>query len=287
MAVVLALISSAVYGIGDFFGGLTARRLPPLVVGFITHAMVVIPMVIVASLIGAESFTQHDIAWSAGAAVAGEFGVVLLYRGLAVGPMSVVSPVAAVVSTAIPVFVGALTDVQPRTVQWLGISIAVLAIVLVSQGEESSSKSGGPVKVQLSTLLASIGAGAGFGLFFVALAQTGEGSGLWPIAFGRMVSSSLFALVVLATVRPLRGITLGKQVVGLAALTAAGDLGANAAYLLAVRRGDLALVSVLSSLYPASTVLLARIALGERLRGRQQLGLGIATVAIVLVAGGG
>lgn len=289
MAVLLALASALIYGAGDFFGGLTARRIPPFLVVLVSHAIVVIPMLVMAALIGAERFDQTDLAWSLAGAIGGALGVALLYRALAAGPMSVVSPITALVAAVLPVIVGSVFDEAPSVAQAIGIVLAFGAIVLVSRGDTSGETD----QVAVSTMLAAGAAGVGFGVFFIALAQTGDESGLWPIAVGRVASAALFALVLFATPRTWRVPRFSaRQWRGdpvafvFVLLAAAGDLAANVLYLIAVRKGDLAIVSVLSSLYPASTVVLARVALREQMVPSQLIGLACAVGAVGLVAAG-
>jgi uncharacterized membrane protein len=284
MYIGLALLSALLYGAGDFFGGLGARRIAPLLLGFLTHVVVIVPMFVVATFIAAPHLRPVDLAWGAAGAIAGGLGVVLLYRGLAIGPMSVVSPLTAVIAAAVPVLFGVLIGDGPSRVQTLGIVLALLAIVLMTRADSSADHG---QSVLPSTVVVSVLAGLGFGFYFIALERTSSGSGLWPIAVGRVASGSMFAVLIACnhsarkTFASLRG-----KVIGFTLAAAFGDVAANTLYLLAVRRGNLAVAAVLSSLYPASTVLLAGRFLHERLNRPQRIGLAIAAVAIGLVAGG-
>ena len=284
MAIALALLSSLLYGAGDFFGGLSARRLPPLVIGLASHVAVIAPMVLLAFFVTATNVRPVDLAWGVAAAVAGGLGVVLLYRGLAIGPMSIVSPLTAVVAASVPVLFGLARGERPSMLQWLGIGAALIAIVFMTRVSDAG---GSTTSVAASTVFISMVAGLGFGFYFVALERTSPDSGLWPIAAGRVASSCMFAVVVALNPRARSALAkLHGGVLPLVLAAAAGDVGANTLYLLAVRRGDLSIVAVLSSLYPASTVLLAGRFLHERMNSTQRVGLGIAAVAIALVAGG-
>ncbi len=284
MYIGLALLSALLYGAGDFFGGLAARRIAPLLLGFLTHAVVIVPMFIVATFISAPHLRAVDLGWGAAGAAAGGFGVVLLYKGLAIGPMSVVSPLTAVIAAAVPVLFGLFIGAGPSAVQSLGILLALVAIVLITRADSSVNGGG---SVLLSTVVVAGFAGLGFGFYFIALERTSSGSGLWPIAVGRIASALMFAALVARnpavrkTFASLRG-----KVIAFTLAAAFGDVAANTLYLLAVRRGNLAVAAVLSSLYPASTVLLAGRFLHERLNRPQRTGLAVAAVAIGLVAGG-
>jgi uncharacterized membrane protein len=284
MYIGLALLSALLYGAGDFFGGLGARRIAPLLLGFLTHAVVIVPMFVVAAFIAAPHVRGADLGWGAAGAVAGGLGVVLLYKGLAIGPMSIVSPLTAVVAAAVPVLFGVLIGEGPSRVQTMGIFLALVAIVLMTRGASSTDGGG---SVLPSTVLFSVVAGLGFGFYFIALERTSSASGLWPIAIGRVASASMFAVLVARNPSARKSFaSLRGKVIGFTLAAAFGDVAANTLYLLAVRRGNLAVAAVLSSLYPASTVLLAGRFLHERLMRSQRMGLAVAAVAIGLVAGG-
>ena len=190
MAIVLALLSSVLYGAGDFLGGLSARRLPPLVIGLASHLTVIVPMFVLASLVASTNVRAVDLGWGAAGAIAGGLGVVLLYRGLAVGPMSIVSPLTAVVAASVPVLFGLARGERPSVLQWLGISLALIAIVFMTRVSDAN---GSTTSVATSTVFVSMLAGLGFGFYFIALERTSPSSGLWPIAAGRVASACMFA----------------------------------------------------------------------------------------------
>jgi len=226
----------------------------------------------------ASSPTANDFAWGAASGLAGGIGVALLYRGLAIGVMSVVAPVTAVCAVVIPLVVGAALGERPTGLALLGVLLALLAIILVSQ---TGHLEGG--KRATTGVPIAIASGIAIGLFLVFLERTGPSAGLWPLIAARVVSVAFFSL---------GGLVLRKELwprrESLAIVIGGGalDMLANILYLLAVRQGLLSIVATLTSLYPASTIILARILLGERLRLLQQAGVACAVVAIVLIVSG-
>jgi uncharacterized membrane protein len=276
MAAILALSAAVAYGVGDFLGGVAARRESATVVVLWSHLVGLVMLLVLAPLLGGE-LTPRAMAVGAVAGLAGGTGVALFYRGLAVGTMSVVAPIAALLSAAVPVVAGLIDGERPTPAALAGIALALGAIVLVSR--DAAPEDRGPVRWQALAL--AVGAGLAFGLFFVVISHAGDGVGIWPLVGARAASVALFlglgAVGVTAAAPP-------KGAIG--AIVACGvlDAGANVFLLLALDRGLLSVVSVLTALYPAGTVLLARYVLGENLRPVQRAGLGVAGMAAVLIA---
>jgi drug/metabolite transporter (DMT)-like permease len=276
VAVVLALASAVVYGTADFLGGLASRRTS--VFGVVAMSQVVGLVALLALLpwlggpVGAT-----DLAWGGAAGLAGAAGLMVFFRALAGGVMSVIAPVTAVTAAAVPVLVGLL--VGNRIGPWaaIGIALALAAVVLVSaEGGLSALRSARP-----TSLTPALVAGCAFGLFFVLLDRTAQTSGLTPLVAARLASVALVAMVALAGRRSLR---VTRAALPLVALSGLADMSANALFLLATQQeGQLAITGVLASLYPVSTVLLAQGLLRERLAGAQMAGLGAAVVAVVLI----
>ncbi len=277
MSVPLALPSALAYGIADFAGGLAARRTPVLVVTVIAQAAGFITLIPALFLVPAAP-TVAAVAWGLLASAVGTAGVMLYLRGLAVGPMGVVAPLSAVVGAGLPLAVGVLGGERPGQLAWLAVALALVAIVLATMGTDR-------VTGARSGILLGLGAGVGFGLFFVVLDATPTGSGLWPLVSGRLVTAIVLGAVVLS--RPaMRGAPL-RGVVWLIVLSGMLDTVANALFLLATRSGDLGLTSVVVSLYPVVVVVLARFVLHERLTRLQLTGTGLALGASVLLAAAG
>ncbi|WP_214323296.1 DMT family transporter [Nonomuraea sediminis] len=273
-AVILATACAVVYGTADFFGGLATKRSRVLsVVALSQSAGLVLILALLPILPG--HFDQRALLWGLASGVAGAAGLVLFYRALARGVMSVVAPTTAVTSAALPVLFGLATGERPRPAALAGIAFALVAVLLVSQDR------GGERKSSLSSVLIALAAGAGFGGFFILLALAPHDTGMWPLVGARMSSLAMVALLAVVTRR-----TLKPSGGSLRIILAAGvlDMAANVLYLLAKQHGMLSLVAVLVSLYPASTLLLARQVLGERLRAIQVAGVACALGAVALIA---
>jgi len=282
VAAVLALLSAVAYGAGDFLGGMAARRLPPAAVVLRGNAVGLVGLVLAVPLVGDAELLGRDAAIGAAGGIVGGIGLLLLYRGLARGTMSVVAPITAVLSAVVPVLWGLATGERPAAVALVGVPLALVAIALLAR--EPVDDDDRTTGLSRADLLTALGAGLGFGLFFVSLDATSDDAGLWPVVFGRTASVVLFALVAVTTASA----RAAGRSVPMALVVGCGllDAGANALFLLATQRGLLTLVAVLGALYPASTLLLARVVLGERLARPQLGGVVLAGVAVVLVTAG-
>ena len=230
---------------------------------------------------GEAMLTPSQLAWSAAAGVAGLVGLAALYRGLAIGRASLIAPLSSVIAAACPAVFSALTQGTPGPWRLTGFGLAVVAIWLVSQSnEQSDSQSDGRTGWPLAVL-----AGFGFGGFFILISLAGTGAGsnatFWPLAIARAVA---LPLLLLAIRQQQISILPPRNVWPLAVGSGLLDVGGNAFFLLAAQRGRLDVATVLSSLYPASTVILSWLLLGERITRIQVLGIGVALVAIGLIA---
>jgi drug/metabolite transporter (DMT)-like permease len=268
-----ALASSALFGAGDFAGGIAARRGPaPLVTAFSALGALALLLVGMGFIRGTPS--ADDLAWGAAAGACGAAGATLIYKSLALGPMSLASPVFCVIGLSVPVLVGVALGERPSSLAWTGVALAVVAIPLLSLTGE------GPGHVPRAhvrrTLFVSIMAGLTIGWFLVCVARIGLAAGLLPLVVARGVALVLLISWYVARRRPAlppaaaRPAALGAGVL---------DSSANVAYWLAVQSAPLALVSALVSLAPATTVLIARVTLGERWSAAQRVGLVVALAA--------
>ncbi|MFF0965943.1 EamA family transporter [Streptomyces sp. NPDC003703] len=275
IALLLALGSSLAYGCADFLGGLGARKAHVLRTVLVAAPASLAVELLLWPVLGA-SFSPAALGWGAASGVASALAFALLYRTLAIGPMNVLSPVTALVSAALPVTVGLLQGEHLAAAGLIGLPLALVAVVLVSAGPGSRS-----ARPSRTALLLALGAGAAIAVQLVCLHQTPSGSGVAPLITGRAVSSA----VVLAAAGILRR-RLGPQRPAYALSAAAGALDsvANLLFLCAARSGDLSVVAVITALYPAGTVLLARGVLAERVHRTQLVGLGAAAVAVSLLA---
>ena len=276
MSIALALAAAAAWGTGDFLGGLANRRAALLSVLLISQSVGLVGMLLVALVVGGHA-GGADLAYGALAGLAGAAGVAMLYRGLASGAMSLVAPITGVVAVVVPIAVGVASGERPALFQYIGIAVAIVAVTLLSGGGSTATRLGG------ATVLMAIGAGIGFGLFYVAIAKTSSGANLWPLVSARGASVTVLLAVSGLTRRaPRFGGANPVVIIGAGVF----DVSANALYLLAVHGGLLSIVSVLVSLYPVSTVLCSLAVLGERLRTLQIAGVAAAMVAVVLITAG-
>jgi drug/metabolite transporter (DMT)-like permease len=283
MVIVFALAAAVLYGGADFLGGAVSRRTRALSVLSVSAPAGAI-VLLAAALAAGGPVHGAGLPWAAGAGAAGGVGLIMFYAGLAAGPMRVVAPVSALVST---VLVGAAfaSGERPGPLVYAGGIICVLATVLVST--EATGRGRAPGRPAAARgLVYAAGSGIAFGLFFLFLRNAGATSGvLWPSAVSRITGSVVMLGVAAWMGAPpawrgaSRRLLLGVIASGLL------DASANVCYLLATRAGLFGIAVVLTSLYPAITVLLARAVLGERLGPVQVAGLVLAVAGIVLVSG--
>jgi drug/metabolite transporter (DMT)-like permease len=288
MTYFLALVSALLYGAADFTGGLATRRAATIPVVVISQFSGMLLLALLLPVLPGAVPSRVDLWWGVLAGLTGGVGVALLYRALAIGRMAVVAPTTAVCAVAIPVVISMLLGERPGPLAIGGILLGIVSIVLVSQQSEAPAGHPGAEVPRTFGLPPGVAmalvSGVAIGFFFLTLAQTAPEGGMWPILAARLTSVTLFAVGAVAgrmsfrLPRPALALALGGGMV---------DMLANAAYLLAARQGPLSLVVTLSSLYPASTVLLARVVLGERLNARQVGGVVCALGAIVLIVKGG
>ncbi|MFE2517846.1 EamA family transporter [Streptomyces mirabilis] len=275
IALLLALGSSLAYGCADFLGGLGARKAHVLRTVMIAAPASLAVELLLWPFLGA-SFSAGALGWGAASGIASAAAFALLYRTLAIGPMNVLSPVTALVSAVLPVGVGLLQGEHLGAAGLVGLPLALVAVVLVSAGHGAGS-----ARPSRTALLSAFGAGGAIALQLIFLHQAPSASGVAPLIIGRAVSSAVILAAAGLVYR-----RLGSERPAYAMSTAAGvlDSMANLLFLLAARGGDLTVVAVITALYPAGTVLLARSVLAERIRRGQLVGLCTAAVAVSLLA---
>jgi len=276
LAIAFGLASAASWGSGDFNGGLASRRGSVYSVAIISQLIGVMFLVTLAFSLGESIPAAHNLILGGMAGVSGAIGLVALYSGLASGRMGVVAPATAVVAAAMPVVISLFTEGPPATSQLVGFGMGLIAVWLLS-----SSGDGGTI--QARELGLAVTAGLGFGLFFILIDQVSQSAVVWPLVAARMASISFLVILTIARrgwERPAR-----KQL-SLIVLAGIFDTGGNMFFALATRMGRLDIAAVLSSLYPAATILLAWLILKERLMPQQWMGVVAALVALVFIAGG-
>ncbi|HEU5223267.1 MAG TPA: EamA family transporter [Candidatus Lumbricidophila sp.] len=298
LTVALGLVGAAVYGAADFLGGFAAKRINTALVTAVAAASGLVMLAGIAWPIFGGTWTARDTWLGIGTGVAGGIGLALLYACLSIGPMSILSPLSALVSAVCPAVWGVVVNGERfKTLGWIALTLALIAVVLVGFVPER-----GAVRPRLLGIVLAIGSGLGIGGFLILIDQTSDASGVTPLIANRLTNTTLTLLAFGAFVllRLLRkapdasphSVALGavgapgQRGRGLmfAALGGFTDVVANVAVLGAVRLGDLTVASVLTALYPASTVVLAAIVLKERIAPVQWVGLVLALTAAGMLA---
>jgi uncharacterized membrane protein len=289
-AVVFGLASALAWGAGDFSGGLATKRAPVFTVLAIGHGFGLLMLIGVALLWG-ESFPAiADLAWGLAAGLSGVIGLSSLYQALAIGRMGLVAPVSSVLAAALPVLFGTLIEGRPGALTLAGFGLALLGIWLVAG---VGGAAGGRAGLGLAVL-----AGCGFGVLFILLDRVSEGAVFWPLVAARCGSFALVMLIVVmrrsyqnqeprtenhSAILGSQFSILGSQVLLPVLLAGALDVAGNVFFVLATQSGRLDIAAILSSMYPASTVILAALLLGERVTRPQLAGIGAVLTAIVLI----
>ena len=281
LGLVLAAASALVFGCGDFMGGKATRRSPVATVTFFSQLCGLGVLAVGLLLKPGDGPRWSVVGWGALGGLGGAIGILLLYHALSIGTMSIVSPITAVTGAAIPVFVGiAVRHERPKSLAVIGIVCALCAIALVSR---TASDDAHEAKANVRILGFAAGAGVGFGLFFVFLQQAGPPAqvGLWGLAGARPISMAVAAGLAMRNQQPLLPKRAERRNVALAGCL---DQLANVIYVFAIGRALLSLIGVLASLYPVSTVALARVVDRERLQKIQIAGLVFAFTGLGLIA---
>ena len=289
-AIAFGLASALSWGAGDFSGGLATKRAPVFTVLVIGHGFGLLLLIGVALLWGETAPAVADLGWGLAAGLSGAIGLAALYRALAIGRMGLVAPVSSVIGAALPVLFSALLEGLPSALTLAGFGLALLGIWLVAG---VSGAAGGRAGLGLAVL-----AGCGFGVLFILLDRVAEGAVFWPLAAARCGSFVLVSLIDLVrriyhnrgprtendpTVLGARFLARSSSVLIPVLLAGALDVAGNVFFVLAAQSGRLDIAAILSSMYPAGTVLLAAVLLGERVTPPQLAGIGAVLAAIMLI----
>ena len=281
--VIVGLASALVYGTADFFGGLASKRISPVrvtagsgVIGF----AVMLPL----ALILGGRWSPDAALWGLASGVAGSMAILTLYAALAIGPMSILSPLTAVISAIVPLTVGLVGGERLALIGYVALGLALVAVVLVGFVPEK-----GAVRPRPRGILLAVVSGVLIGLFFVLIDRAPTDSGLVPLVFNRIASASILLTIVLvlairARVRRDSSEPPFRSAFWLVLASGLADTAANALLLIGFRLGELSVVSVLSALYPAGTIALAAIVLKERIAPVQWVGLALALIAAAMLA---
>jgi drug/metabolite transporter (DMT)-like permease len=273
-----ALLSAISFGVSDFVGGVAARRVAALRVVLVSYPIAMVLLGALAAVVGGP-ISAGAVVWGSLGGISQASGVWWLYAALGAGPISVVSPLAAMLTAGVPVAVGIAMGDRPGPVAAAGIVLALVAVALV--GRDASDRDGRPQRCTMMVAWLTIGSGVAFGLNFALIHQAPVESRLWPLLFARM-SASMLVIIVAAASRNLR-VPSGKPL-RLALTLPVLDASANVAMLLALHASLLSLTGVLISLYPAATVVLAMAVLRERVTRWQTLGMVLAAVSVAMIA---
>jgi drug/metabolite transporter (DMT)-like permease len=270
-SVALGLASAASWGAGDFSGGLASRRAPATGVVVASQGVGIALLVLLAVMTGEAAPARGQLGWAALAGVSGAVGLLALYSALASGRMGIAAPVSGVVGAIVPVLVGAGVHGSPGALRLAGFGLALAGVWLLTASGRDVARAG------VRELALPLLAGLSFGLFLVFIHRAGGSGVLWPLTAARATAMGVLTVVggVAGTLR-----LPGRPALALTTVAGVLDTGGNAFFALAARAGRLDVAGVLSSLYPASTVLLACVLLGERLTRRQTAGA-VATVAAI------
>jgi drug/metabolite transporter (DMT)-like permease len=279
-AAVLALAAAVLYGSADFLGGVGSRRASAL--SFLAISAPAGAVIMLVAAVAADGpVTAGRFGWGLAAGVASGAGVIVFFAGLAAGPISVVAPLSALGAALLPAGV-ALAEGEPLGAAVLAGAVLCLAsVTLVSLEQRAAGPPGR--RPAMSGVACGLAAGVAFGLYLLFIRDAAQAGGLWPLAVSRCTAS---AIVLTGAAwpghRPVRH-SGGRGLARMALAAGAGDVAASLLYVLAVRSGPFALAVVITALYPAVTVLLARLVLGERMRAVQRAGLALGALGIILV----
>lgn len=276
----MALVSGIGYGVSDFVGGLASRRVAALRVVLVSYPVALVLLTIAAVVVGGH-VTTPAVVWGVLCGFSQAFGIWWFYAALAAGPMSLVSPLTAILVAGVPVIAGVTLGERPSLLAYAGIVLALVAVVLVSRDVRDGDSTAHRFTTRVAWL--TLGSGLAFGLNFVLIDQAPLDARLWPLVFARLSAS-----LVVVTIAVLSRSLAAPSGVPLRLALAAGvlDTISNVAMLLALHASMLSLTSVLISLYPAGTVGLALVVLKEKVTRWQTAGMVLALVSVGLIAAG-
>jgi drug/metabolite transporter (DMT)-like permease len=277
-ALLLAFASSVAWGAGDFLGGLKSRQHPVLVVLLVAQLTGLLLIAGYVAIRAAGPPGGELALWAPLSGIAGMVGLSAFYRALAIGNMGVVAPISST-AAVVPLVVGVAGGDRPGGLQYAGIALALVGVVLASREEVGERSAGGTARGAGLALLSALG----FGLFFVCMDRASDEDVAWAILVNRCTSGTLL-LVAFAVLRP--QLALGRADLGVLVVVGALDIAANAMFAVASREDLVSLVSVMASLYPITTVGLAAVVLGERPHRVAQVGVVLALCGVALIAGG-
>jgi drug/metabolite transporter (DMT)-like permease len=283
LVVLVGLASALVYGAGDFFGGQASKRVSPArVVAF--SALIGLVLLVIFNLFLGGRVSDEAILWGGLSGIAGSMAILTLYAALAIGPMSILSPLTAVISAVVPVSWGLILGEHLSLLGYVAIGIALVAVVLVGFVPEK-----GAVRPRLRGVVLATVSGVMIGVFLILVDRAPDDSGLFPLIFNRMTYLVVLwtILLIMFVVARIRRSAPGPSIrpaIWLIVGAGIADAVANTLLLIGFRIGDLSVVAVLVALYPAGTIALAAIVLKERIAPVQWVGLALALIAAAMLA---
>ena len=289
LTIVLALAAAVGYGSSDFAAGLAARGASVIRITILAEAVSVAVLLVVVPWVSSQPPSLSSVTWSVVGGLSGVIGAMALYVGFRHAAFSVAAPLSAVASAGFSVLAGLAFGEHPTALSLAGIVLALPAIVAVSVSSAGHATAAAPAAAASTGrhgagVLWGLIAGAGFGVLFIGLNRAGSGHDLWPLVLAQAA-----ALIAVAGFGAVRGhLRLPpRRASWLAAVTGVTGAAGTLCFFIATHRGLLAVTAVITSLYPASTILLARLVLGERLTLIRIAGLGLAAASVALIAAGG
>jgi drug/metabolite transporter (DMT)-like permease len=283
LVVIVGLASALVYGTADFFGGQASKQVSPVrVVAF--SAMVGLALLVLFHLVLGGTMSAEALLWGGLSGIAGSMAILTLYAALAIGPMTILSPLTAVISAIVPLSWGLLQGERLSLLGYIALGIALVAVVLVGFVPEK-----GAVRPRLRGLIYAIVSGVLIGVFLILVDRAPDDSGLLPLVFNRVTYlvvlwSILLVLFVVGRVRKTPPGPSIRPAIWLIVAAGVADSVANTLLLIGFRIGELSVVAVLTALYPAGTIALAAIVLKERIAAVQWVGLALALAAAAMLA---
>lgn len=276
MTLIISLCAALFYGVADYSGSRGARAANSASVTFVGQAAALLLISTYLLITWTSPPPLVSWLWTTGGGIGGAVALVAFYQAMSKGSMTVIAPITAVIGLSVPVIAGFLQGERPKSVAWIGIALAVVAVALVGDVLDKHD-----LPTSMNAIWMAIAAGFGFGMIFVCMANASHDHGIWPLFGQRMVSVPTVALLAYAQTRK---IGVPKIAIGFSLLAGILDTSANGLYLLATHTGMMSLVSVITALYPVSTVALAMKFDHERLHRSQAVGMLLAAISLVLVS---
>jgi drug/metabolite transporter (DMT)-like permease len=283
LVVVLGLSCAIIYGAGDYFGGVASRKLSPVRVVALAGLLGLTLLLIATTFVGG-TFSPEAVFWGVLSGIAGSMAILTLYWALAIGPMSILSPLTAVISAIVPLTWGVVLGERLPVIGYVALGIALVAVVLVGFVPEK-----GAVRPRLRGVVYAVVSGVLIGVLLIMLDRAPDDSGLLPLVFSRVSYLVILWGIVLvlwlaSRARPTAPAASTRSVLWLILAAGAADAIANALLLVGFRVGELSVMAVLTALYPAGTIALAAVVLKERIAPVQWVGLVLALIAAALLA---